>query len=57
MIITDLFVQAALLNPRENLDPDVQVGLGILYNVSEEYNKAVDCFQTALSLRLNLSRF
>ncbi|CAG8446072.1 9893_t:CDS:2, partial [Funneliformis caledonium] len=50
---TDLFIQAALLNPGENLDPDVQVGLGILYNVSEEYNKAVDCFQTALSLRPN----
>ncbi|CAB4375108.1 unnamed protein product [Rhizophagus irregularis] len=50
---TDLFIQAALLNPGENLDPDVQIGLGILYNVSEEYNKAIDCFQSALSLRPN----
>ncbi|RIA93272.1 hypothetical protein C1645_762639 [Glomus cerebriforme] len=50
---TDLFIQAALLNPGENLDPDVQVGLGILYNVSEEYIKAVDCFQSALSSRPN----
>jgi peroxin-5 len=53
--ITDLFIQVALLNPGENLDPDVQIGLGILYNVSEEYPKAVDCFQTALSLRPNVS--
>jgi peroxin-5 len=52
---TDLFIQTALLNPGENLDPDVQVGLGILYNVSEEYNKAIDCFQAALSSRPNVS--
>lgn len=48
--VTDLFIRAAQLSPDgEHMDPDVQVGLGVLFYGAEEYNKAVDCFEAALA--------
>ncbi|KAI1354048.1 TPR-like protein [Xylaria sp. FL0043] len=48
--VTDLFIQAARLSPDgEHMDPDVQVGLGVLFYGAEEYEKAVDCFSSALA--------
>ncbi|KAH6660113.1 hypothetical protein BKA67DRAFT_509247 [Truncatella angustata] len=48
--ITDLFMKAANLSPDgEHMDPDVQVGLGVLFYGAEEYDKAVDCFSSALA--------
>jgi peroxin-5 len=48
--ITDLFISAAQLSPdAETMDPDVQVGLGVLFYGAEEFDKAVDCFSAALA--------
>ncbi|KAI8143766.1 hypothetical protein BJV82DRAFT_609363 [Fennellomyces sp. T-0311] len=49
--ITNLFLEAARSSPGAEMDADVQVGLGILFNVSEEYAKAIDCFKAALQSR------
>ncbi|KAI9221065.1 hypothetical protein BC828DRAFT_397727 [Blastocladiella britannica] len=48
--VSALYLEAAAMGG-EVFDADVQIGLGVLFNVSEEYDKAADCFRAALGAR------
>ena len=49
MSITRMFLEAAASS--STVDPEVQIGLGLLYNLNMDYAKAVDCFRSALRMR------
>ncbi|KAI5077377.1 hypothetical protein GOP47_0007201 [Adiantum capillus-veneris] len=46
--VTHLFHEAARMAP---VDADVHTVLGVLYNLSREYDRAIEAFQTALQLK------
>ncbi|KAG2310699.1 hypothetical protein Bca52824_022256 [Brassica carinata] len=48
--IARLFTEASQMNPE---DADVHIVLGVLYNLSREFDRAITSFQTALRLKPN----
>ncbi|RKP38521.1 hypothetical protein BJ085DRAFT_15915 [Dimargaris cristalligena] len=51
--IENVFLEAARHSSASHRDADaeVQIALGVLFHIAEDYDKATDCFQTALNLR------
>ncbi|KAJ7496031.1 hypothetical protein B0H11DRAFT_2155850 [Mycena galericulata] len=50
--LTEVFLDLARTqHSRGEMDPDVQIALGILFYTNSEYDRAKDCFETALSAR------
>ncbi|KAJ7924984.1 hypothetical protein B0H13DRAFT_1171317 [Mycena leptocephala] len=50
--LTDVFLGLARTqHSRGEMDPDVQIALGVLFYTNSEYDRAKDCFESALSVR------
>lgn len=55
--IMDTFLTAARMGAgQNNMDPDVQMGLGVLAYGGGEFEKAADCFSSALNCRPNVAK-
>lgn len=50
--ITDLFLKLARSQHAQGvMDPEVQIGLGVLFYTNGDYDRAKDCFESALAAR------
>jgi len=48
--VTDVFLNLARAQHSQGaLDPEVQIGLGVLFYTNSEFDRAKDCFRSALS--------
>ncbi|CAF0745307.1 unnamed protein product [Brachionus calyciflorus] len=52
MDLQEIYLKAVRESPNR-IDPDLQCCLGILFHLSGEYDKAADCFKTALQIKPN----
>ncbi|KAM4887657.1 PEX5-related protein isoform 4-T4 [Thomomys bottae] len=48
--VKELYLEAAHQNG-DMVDPDLQTGLGVLFHLSGEFNRAIDAFNAALTVR------
>ncbi|TPX66106.1 hypothetical protein CcCBS67573_g07934 [Chytriomyces confervae] len=46
--LTQVYLSAARQSSSRDLDAGIQMGLGVLFNISSEHEKAMDCFQACL---------
>ena len=50
--VTEVFLNLARAQHEQGtLDPEVQIGLGVLFYTNSEFDRAKDCFESALSAR------
>lgn len=55
-VITKVFLDLVRLQHDQGLvEPDVQIGLGVLFYTNTDYERAKDCFESALVSRPNVS--
>ncbi|KAI8824687.1 hypothetical protein BJ741DRAFT_633196 [Chytriomyces cf. hyalinus JEL632] len=47
-VLTQVYLSAARQSSSRDLDAGIQMGLGVLFNISSEHEKAMDCFQACL---------
>lgn len=51
--LIDTFLNVIRSEPAARGDPDLQLGLGVLFYVCGSFNKTIDCFKTALKIDPN----
>jgi len=49
--LVECLMTMARMTPHDGVDADIQIALGVLLNMTEDYDKARDCFQTAVAVR------